>query len=65
MVEEYLQSQVLKNLRDTEKMVRKNDEELAFIQMEKNLRSIMRMIINESETTSSQLGRKSTESGTG
>lgn len=63
MVEEYLQSQVLKNLRDTEKRVRKNDEELAFIQMEKNLRSITRMIMNESETTSSQLGRKSTESG--
>lgn len=63
MVEEYLQSQVLRNLRDTEKRVRKNDEELAFIQMEKNLRSITRMIMNESETTSSQLGRKSTESG--
>ena len=63
MVEEYLQSQILKNLRDTEKRVRKNDEELAFIQMEKNLRSIMRMIMNESETTSFQLGRKSTESG--
>ena len=64
MVEEYLQSQVLKNLRDTEKMVRKNDEELAFIQTGIKLVSIM-SVINENETTSSQLGRKSTESGTG
>ena len=50
-------------MKDTEKAGKKNDEGLLLIQTEINLRSIMRMIINENETTSSQLGRKSTESG--
>lgn len=65
MVEELIHIEIEGNLKDTEKEVKKNDEELAFIQTEINVLSIMRIMINENETTSSQLGRKSTESGTG
>lgn len=65
MVEEFEHGEIDRNLKDTEKEVKKNDEGLLLFQMGINLVSIMRIIMNESETTSSQLGRKSTESGTG
>lgn len=65
MVEELKHGQIERNLKDTEKWMKENDEGLLLIQTEINVVSIMRMIINEHETTSSQLGRKSTESGTG
>ena len=50
-------------MKDTENGGWKNDEGLLLIQTEINLRSIMRMIMNENETIFSRLGRKSTESG--
>ena len=65
MVEELKYIEIERNLKDTEKDGEDNDEELAFIQTEINVLSIMRIMINENETIFSPLGRKSTESGTG
>ena len=65
MVEGQRQIQIERNLKDTKNGGGENDEGLLLIQTEINLRSIMRIMINENETTSSQLERKSTESGTG
>ena len=65
MVEELKHVQIERNLKDTEKEVKQNDEGLLLIQTEINVVSIMRIIINENETIFSRLGRKSTESGTG
>ena len=65
MVEESTHGEIDRNLKDTEKEVKKNDEELTFIQTEINVLSIMRIMINENETIFSWLGRKSAESGTG
>ena len=50
MVEELEHGEIDRNLKDTEKEVKENDEELAFIQTEINVLSIMRIIINENET---------------
>jgi hypothetical protein len=50
MVEEFEHGEIDRNLKDTEKEVKENDEELAFIQTEINVLSIMRIIINENET---------------
>lgn len=50
MVEESTHGEIDRNLKDTEKEVKKNDEELTFIQTEINVLSIMRIMINENET---------------